>query len=344
MKVALVSSYAPFVLGGARNIVEWLVPHLEAAGHDVEIVYLPFVERSETMFSQFAAYRAIDLTDTADVVICFRVPAHFIRHPRKVLWFIHHIRTWYDLWDSEYRPWPRTAHNIALRNSLVLADNKALAEARTVFTNSQIVGERLRQFNDVDSEVLYPPVADPERFHDAGLGDTVVCLARLESHKRQLLLVEALGKTTTPVRLHIAGTGSSTYADVLRTTAKNLGIADRFTLENRWITDEEKIETLATSLAVAYLPVDEDSYGYPSLEASHSGKALLTTTDSGGVLELVVDGVNGYVTEPTSEALASALDRLYEDRVTTARLGKAARARVFELGITWETVVDRLLA
>jgi glycosyltransferase involved in cell wall biosynthesis len=345
MKVALVSSFVPFIHGGGRNIVEWLQPHLEAAGHRVELIYLPFVDTPELLFPQLAAFRTIDLTEQADVVICFRPPAHFIQHPRKVLWFIHHLRLYYDLWDTEYRYFPDTAIHRSRRDALRRADGRALAEARTVFTNSAIVGKRLESFNGVASEVLYPPVADPERYHNAGHGNTIVCLARLEHHKRQHLLIDALALTKEPVMLHLAGTGSSpAYGKFLRDHARGLGLADRVRVDDRWITDEEKIETLAGSLAVAYLPVDEDSYGYPSLEASHSSKPILTTSDSGGVLELVVDGDNGFVVDPDPSSIADAMDRFFRDRALARRLGARARARVDELGITWDRVVERLLS
>ena len=67
------------------------------------------------------------------------------------------------------------------------------------------------------------------------------------------------------------------------------GLSHRVIFEDRWISEEEKVERLATALAVAYVPDDEDSYGYPSLEAAHARKAVLTASDSGGVLELVSD-------------------------------------------------------
>src|SRR5262249_9066528 len=54
----------------------------------------------------------------------------------------------------------------------------------------------------------------------------------------------------------------------------------------------------------SYAPLDEDSYGYPSLEGSHANKAILTTTDSGGVTELVTDSINGYICAPEPQVLA----------------------------------------
>ncbi len=101
---------------------------------------------------------------------------------------------------------------------------------------------------------------------------------------------------------------------------------------------------LADCLAAAYVPLDEDSYGYPILEASHCSKPILTTTDSGGVLELVQDGHNGLVTEPEAKAVAEAMDRLYLDREQTRRMGENAKARLDSLGINWPTVVEKLLS
>jgi glycosyltransferase involved in cell wall biosynthesis len=102
-------------------------------------------------------------------------------------------------------------------------------------------------------------------------------------------------------------------------------------------------DLLARRLSVAYQPLDEDSYGYPSLEASHSAKAVLTVADAGGALEFVRDGVEGYVTEPDPAALGAAFDRLYEDRALAERMGSASFGRRAELGIDWEHVVARLV-
>ena len=74
------------------------------------------------------------------------------------------------------------------------------------------------------------------------------------------------------------------------------------------------MDLLARCLALAYLPVDEDSYGYPSLEASHSFKPIVTLSDSGGALEFVRDGKEGLVANPNPRDLGAAFDRLYEDR------------------------------
>jgi glycosyltransferase involved in cell wall biosynthesis len=130
----------------------------------------------------------------------------------------------------------------------------------------------------------------------------------------------------------------------LQDTARRLGVEDRVTFEVRWITEEEKVDRLENALASAYLPFDEDSYGYPTIEAAHARRCTVTVSDSGGVPEFVTDGVTGFVTEPHPVAVAHAFDDLYTNRAIARRMGAAANERVAELGIDWDTVVTRLLA
>ena len=79
---------------------------------------------------------------------------------------------------------------------------------------------------------------------------------------------------------------------------KRLILVDRVQLLG-WITEEEKARWMAGAFAALYLPYNEDSYGYVTLEAFHSHKPVLTFTDSGGTDELIEAGVNGLVLEPT---------------------------------------------
>lgn len=344
MKIALVSTFVPFIAGGARNIVDWLELTLQEHGHQVERIYLPQVDSPGALFQQMMAFRWIDL-EAADRVICFRPQAHLIQHPQKTLWFIHHVRAFYDLWETPYRGFPNDLKHRGERAALHAVDRGALLEARAVFTNSRVVSSRLKIFNGIDSEVLYPPVFQPERFFSRGHNDTLVCICRMEHHKRQHLLIEAMQYTTTPVRLYLAGTGASAaYSMSLADLIARLQLQHRVTIDDRWISESEKLELLADCLAAVYAPFDEDSYGYPSVEAGHASKPVLTTTDSGGVVELVQDGLNGYVSDPSPQALAAEMDRLYADRAHTARMGAAAAQRLVDLKISWHHVVSRLLA
>lgn len=342
MRIVLASSFVPFVDGGARFIVEWLEEVLADHGHTVERFYLPFIEDPDNLIDQLAAYRMIDLQDAGDLLIAFRPPAHLLRHPNKILWFIHHIRAYYDLWGTSYGPSPTPAAG-ALRNALMTLDNRAFGEARKIFTNSSVVSRRLQTFNGVAAQPLYPPIRRPERFRCAGYGDEILCVCRVVSHKRQALLVAAMAHTRTPVRLRLCGVcGEGDYGRIIQDVISRNGLVDRVRVDDRWISEEEKAELLTKALAVAYLPKDEDSYGYPSLEAAHARKAVITTDDAGGVSELIVDRHNGLVTRPDPLALAQAMDELFLNRGWARQLGEANHARVAELNIDWSHVVETL--
>ena len=345
MRIGVVSSMVPFVKGGGRFIVEWLHGKLVEAGHAAEIVYLPSSDEPERILQQMAAFRLVRLEEHFDRVITLRPPAHVVRHPRKVVWFIHHIRGFYDLWDTPYRPVPDREPWRRLRDAIHAADTRGLAEAHRVFTNSRIVGERLRGFNGIESTILYPPVLDPALFRAGPYGDAVVSVCRMEHHKRQHLLVEAMRFVRTGVRLHLCGASSDpAYAAGLRESVARHGLGDRVTVEERWISEAEKAALLEGALASAYVPFDEDSYGYPTIEAAHARRCTVTLRDAGGVMEFVEDGVNGLAAEPDARALAACFDRLHADREAAARMGRAAAERVAALGIDWDTVLRRLLA
>jgi glycosyltransferase involved in cell wall biosynthesis len=336
----------PLVFGGGRFIVEWLEAKLRERGHLVETVLIPSSEEPDTLLDQMLAFRLLELDDHFDRVITFRPPAHMVRHRRKVCWFIHHIRYLYDLWEvPAYNPVADTATGRAFRDTVRRADTLALAEAHRLFTNSKVVGRRVKAFNGLDSRVLYPPIFRPDVFVSGPLGDEVVCVCRMEEHKRQHLLVEAMAHVSTPVRLRLSGLGSGpAYAERLRKIVADARIEDRVIVEERWISEEEKAQRLAGSLAAAYVPLDEDSYGYPTLEAAHARRCTLVLSDGGGVHEFVEDGVNGLVAEPDPKAIAAALDRLYLDRRRTAEMGAAAYDTIGALGIDWDTVIEQLLA
>lgn len=343
MKIVLCSSSVPFVKGGYRNIVEWLEKRLKDDGHTVESVWIPFVDSTEKMLQQSAVYRWLDL-NTADKIICFRPPAHLIPHTNKILWFIHHIRIFYDLWETPYRGFPDNEENRALRDFIQKSDTEGMKEAKRIFANSKRVAERLKRFNDIECEVLYPPIMHPESYYAEEYNDEIICVCRVEHHKRQHLLIEAMKYTQTPVKLRLVGMGSNpSYVKSLYKTISSKRLKERVFFENQWVSEFDKVQYFSKCLATAYVPYDEDSYGYPTLESCHASKAILTTTDAGAVLELVQDGYNGYVVEPDAKEIAKAMDMFYADRALAMRMGKNGAKRIAELNISWENVLERLL-
>ena len=167
--------------------------------------------------------------------------------------------------------------------------------------------------------------------------------SRIVGHKRQRLVAEAAAYLRTDVRIVIAGVPDDGHQLAqVREAIDRAGANHRVTLIPRWITEEEKADLIARSLAVLYVPFDEDSYGYVTLEAFQSHKPVITCSDSGGSLELVNDGHNGLVVaRQAGDAGSSAIDRLRAHPVQAATMGEHAFETLRLKDISWTKVVER---
>jgi glycosyltransferase involved in cell wall biosynthesis len=163
--------------------------------------------------------------------------------------------------------------------------------------------------------------------------------SRLTLLKRADLLVRALAlPAAAGIRAVIAGEGDE--HGPLEQLIANLKLGDRVTLAGR-LTEEELVTHLACCRAVCFPPRDED-YGFVTVEAFASRKPVITCRDSGGPAELVIDGEQGFVSEPTADALADALRKIMKSRDLAERLGRQAYEKGAQL--TWPATVRTLLA
>jgi glycosyltransferase involved in cell wall biosynthesis len=343
MKVAVVNTSAPFVRGGAEHLAESLVHELASRGHEVELVKVPlrWATPDEVAESMFAA--ACLRISGADRVIALKFPAYLVPHPNKIIWLLHQFRQVYDLWQTEWQDFSSDHDYSRLVRAVREADNLAFSEARAIYCNSAVTGRRLLRFNGKTATVLLPPHGNPAAFRTGKFGDYVLAIGRINRAKRQELLIEAMATVTTDMRLVVAG-APETPVELTRLNEiiAKFGVGRRVEVIPRYISDSEKVELLSGARAVAYIPLDEDSYGYVTSEAFLSGKPVLTATDSGGVLELVDHKETGLVAEPSPISLAQAIDYLADEQVAV-RLGSAALTRVRSLDLSWNATIERLL-
>ncbi len=343
MRVLIASTIVPFVEGGGSFIVDWLEKAMKEYGYETEVLKIPFHSHYRLILQQMVALRLFDIQGRVDRLIAIRTPSYIIPHSNKVLWFIHHHRGAYDLWGTDLQDIPNTREGRKLRDSIVAADNAAFREATRIFANSKIVAQRLRKYNHVEAEVLYPPLLHHEEFHCESYGDYLFFPSRLASNKRQLLAIRAMRYTKSNVRLIIAGKPDSPKdLDRLISAIKKYQLDKKVELIGRWISRETKIKLFANSLACVFVPFFEDSYGYVSLESFYSKKAVITCSDSGGPLELIEDCVNGLISDPEPRALAEAFDKIYFDKQGAARMGQKGHDRVLSLGLDWNDIVRKL--
>ena len=324
-------------------IARALVTALRDEGHDAEIVVTP----QNRFGRQASAYVATWLTDVGstdrgavDHVISLRYPSYAVRHPRHVCWLNHTMREYYDLWERFSATLsPQGLIKEKIRRRIIQSTDRYLLthNVRQLFVQSRTIQDRLRIWPSLSSRVLYPPA--PQRaYRCESYGDYVFMVSRLTPLKRADLLIRALAEPAAAgIRAVIAGEGEDRAS--LEQLVASLDLRDRVTLAGR-LSEEEVLTHLARCRAVCFPPFEED-YGFVTVEAFASAKAVLTCRDSGGPAELVADGENGFVCEPTPGAMAHALRRVMDDRTLAERMGKHAQARGAQL--TWTDTVRTLL-
>lgn len=342
-RIVICGAKVPFAHGGAEMLVDSLRAELAARGFEVDVVTIPFHWPTRTeLFKSSLAWRLVNLTEAGgqriDLVIATRFPSYLVKHPNKVVWLVHQLRQVYDLLGTRYSDFnedqPRDAKALEMIRAM---DRRTLSEARAVYTISGNVADRLRRFNQVPAEVLYPPPRLDPLYHSGDFGDYLFTVGRLDPLKRFDLLIRALQHTETPVRCKIAGTGPE--RENLQALAGRLGVADRVDFLG-WVDDKEVVELYASALGVYYAPYDED-YGYVTVEAYKAAKPVVTTADAGGVLEFVEDGVNGFVCSPDSpKEIGARFDTLFRGREKARVFGEAGQRKVRE--ITWDRVIGTL--
>ena len=332
----------PFVRGGAESLVRELVAQLRLHGHDAELVSVPFKWYPlDELFAHAAAWRLLDLSESTgkpiDLVIGTKFPTYFVRHRNKVTWLVHQYRAAYELAGTVFSEFEHRDLDVAARERLIDLDTQMLGESRAIFTIARTVSDRLRRYNGLESAPLYHPPRLAGRLRGGPSGDYVLSVGRLESVKRVDLAIRALARVPGSLKLLVAGTGTQRQA--FEAVVASEGLTDRVEFLGE-VDDETLISLYAGATAVIYPPYDED-FGYVTLEAFLSKKPVITTRDAGEPTEFVIDGVNGFVSDPTPEAVGDAIAALASDRARAARLGEAGyeRARM----ISWDGVVDHLV-
>lgn len=299
LRVVVCETQVPFVRGGAESHVRQLADRLRQRGHLVDIVSVPFKwYPKEEILAHAAAWRLLDLSESnaspIDLVIATKFPTYFVRHPNKVAWLIHQYRAAYELCGTEYSDFDHVEGDVGLRQQLLALDTAMLGECRRLFTNAGNTARRVMKYNGLAAEPLYHPPRLAERIVAGPFGDYLLSIGRLETVKRVDLAIRAVARLPASPRLVVVGEG--TQDERLRQLAAELGVADRVMFAGA-IDDDALLGLLAGALGIVYAPYDED-YGYVTLEAFLARKPVVTARDSGGTLEFVEDGVNGFVCHP----------------------------------------------
>lgn len=344
MRIGICAVQIPFMKGGAENLTSELYNQLIKRGFEVEYINIPFKwYPPKEIIKNTLVWRMLDLTESngekIDLLICTKFPSYVVKHPNKVVWLIHQFREAYELYNTPYGLKKSEEESEEIRNTIVKIDNKTLNECKKVYTISKNVSSRLNKFNEMTSKTTYPPPKNADKFYSGPFEDYIIYPSRIDIKKRQQLLLEAMQYVKTDAKIMIVGTGPN--ENELRSLAKKLKV-NKKVLFHGYASDDELINLYANSFGVAYTPYDED-YGYITIEAFLSKKPVITTCDSGGPLEFVDDGINGYILNLDAKEIAEKIDYLFENKDIAKSMGMQGYKKIQGMNITWDNVINELV-
>lgn len=345
MRIVITTVQAPFVRGGAEMHAENLKKALINAGHETEIITMPFYDNpSDVIEDYIVASRLMEVDKSwagnIDLCIGLKFPAYFMPHPNKVIWALHQHRAAYDLYHTEFSNL-RGKGGERIQRIIENADNLYLKEAKRIYANSQNVASRMKKFNHISSTPLYHPCPDMEKFYNEKYDNYILMPSRINATKRQLMAIDAMALSHSSIELYIVGKADNDVEKLkLLEYIRSKGVEHRIKYFD-FVTQEEKFKLYANAKAVLFIPLDED-YGYITLEAMASSKGVITTTDSGGPLEFVEMDRNGIIAEPTANSIAIAIDSIADSKTAAEEYGRYSKKLLMEMEISWDKVVREL--
>lgn len=378
----LAPSPVPFTLGGLEYLAQGIQRNInERTAHKAELFKLPVLENDFwTLMESYYKFFKLDVGHF-DMCVSMKYPTWMARHDNHVLYMAHPLRGLYDTYHFTGQPMTpgpvsaktqtllaslddmrtesdveevfmycvhlrqlaKDCHEVArdfsfpgpvCRAVVRALDRWAFSKIRRFAAISRTVSAREAYFPEGASvKVLYPPstLDGLRQGEDRGY---FLSVSRLDNAKRVELFIRAMSYLESG-ELFIVGSGPE--EGNLKAIA---GESDRIKFLGR-VPDRELVSLYSNCRAVVYAPYDED-YGLVTVEAFSSGKPVITCTDSGGVTELVMDGVTGMVALPSPDSISEKLRVALRDPRMMNELGQRGRCDV--RNIKWENVVKWIIA
>jgi glycosyltransferase involved in cell wall biosynthesis len=177
-------------------------------------------------------------------------------------------------------------------------DLRAAQQPNYYIANSRLVAQRIKQIYGREAFVIPPPI-DVDRFEmSTQVDDYYLVLSRLVPYKRLDLAIEACKRLDR--RLVIIGKGPD------RERLEKLAGPKTEFLGSQ---PDSKVNRYLSRCRALLFPGEED-FGMVPLEANAAGRPVIAFR-GGGAMETVVEGVTGiFFNQPTSAALAAAIEDL----------------------------------
>jgi glycosyltransferase involved in cell wall biosynthesis len=187
-------------------------------------------------------------------------------------------------------------------------DHLAAQRVNYFVANSRFIAERIKNYYNRESEVIYPPVDTHNFYISNNLGNYYLIISRLRPYKRVDMAISAFNKLNLPLKIIGTGEEEIKLKKMAKPNIEFLGA----------LSEEDKRKYLANCLALIH-PQEED-FGLTAIEAMASGRPVIAYA-GGGALETIIDGKTGKLFDEQSwEALIDAVIKFKPNHYNPAEI------------------------
>ncbi len=359
MQILQVSPYFYPHFGGVESHVLGLSENLIKLGHEVEVVTSRYSRMPE-----IEKYNEIKITRLPQWINLYNTPVvtaiqSFVRRSHADVVHVHSPPPFTERFAAKgakesNKPLVVTHHcdlelkgifgNIAVNLYQSMLGKYPLKTADKVISTTKSYASTSRSLWDIDVEVV-PNAVDIDRFHPTNEGKHIkekytedgepiaLFVGRLVPHKGIGILIRAIERTQYG-KLLIVGDGP--YLSWLKKLVKKLDVEKRVVfvgpISDYWLPSYYA----ATDVVVLPSTSRLEAFGIVGLEGMATGKPLILS-DIPGVRD-VISNEEGFIVEPLDpDAIAEALEKIWNGPEIAKQMGKKGRERVVEL-FSWEKV------
>lgn len=219
--------------------------------------------------------------------------------------------TWHEVWGKDY--W-NTYLGGASGSFGAVTEWLAMRMPHVIISNSDHTTKRLHAANIKKQIVTVPLGVDVDNIlmlptHD--LESDIIFAGRLLPNKNVALLIEAVAKvkeTKSDVRCLIVGNGPERKR--LEVLVDTLGLKNNVTFFN-FLEDHNELYSLMKASKMFVLASVREGFGLVVVEANACGIPVITTTHAqNAARDLITEGQNGYLAEPTAGAVAEKMRKV----------------------------------
>lgn len=296
----------------SREEIQWfqkITTVLRKQNHEVDTFLLPVVDNPLLLPEQLLATRLLNIENSCDLLITIGYPAFALIHPRKSALLFSLVSSLHECFNTEYGILA-TPQYYRIRNAVINAERNCLSEAVRIICASNTLASKIKDdyklkpvtllLGDISEKIL-----KKKESHKGELW--VVCETNLEPLNRIDLLLDSVAQSNGQWKLKIfVPSASSVYRNALQERIKRLRIKEKVMIINEALS-ENALTTSSALISLNYMAMRIPGAVFRAIKAS---VPVLTLTDSGALLEVVIDKETGFVVAPSVQKISQTLDQI----------------------------------